>query len=129
MADQDRITGAGGTAPPDMMHAPVAGHHDADFARQVGDRFMHAEMRSAGDPPRGVPRHRPHAVPVAMEAMENHVADTLSRADAGWTAGASTRQLNRQYGAALDRSAGAFCRGVRLEKFPRAVASDRSAHP
>ncbi|MCY4592254.1 MAG: helix-turn-helix domain-containing protein [Alphaproteobacteria bacterium] len=58
----------------------------------------------------------PHAVLAAIEAMENHIADPLSLAEPGQNAGASTRQLNRQFGAGLDRSAGAFYRDLRLEK-------------
>ena len=118
--DRDRVTCAGGTAPLDMMHALIAEHHGADFARRVSDWFMHTDVRPAGGPQRAGLAERygtgRRAVPAAMEAMENHIADPLPLAELGQIAGVGVRQLNRQFNAGLGRSAWAFYRDLRLEK-------------
>ena len=120
VVDRDRMTCAGGTAPLDMMHALIAEHHGADFARQVSDWFMHTDVRPAGGPQRAGLAQRygtnRRAVLAAIEAMENHVADPLPLAGLARLAGVGTRQLNRQFRAALGRSTGAFYRDLRLEK-------------
>ena len=120
VVDRDRITCAGGTAPLDMMHALIAEHRGAHFARKVSDWFMHTDVRPAGGPQRAGLAERygtsRHAVLAAIEAMENHIADPLPLADLGQIAGVSARHLNRQFGAGLGRSAGAFYRDLRLEK-------------
>ena len=120
VVDRDRITCAGGTAPLDMMHALIAEHHGADFARRVSDWFLHTEIRPAGGPQRSGLAERygtsRHAVLAAIEAMENHIADPLPLADLGRVVGVSARHLNRQFNAGLGRSAGAFYRELRLEK-------------
>ena len=120
VVDRDRITCAGGTAPLDMMHALIAEHHGADFARKVSDWFMHTDVRPAGGPQRAGLAERygtsRHAVLAAIEAMENHIADPLLPGDLGQVVGVSARHLNRQFHAALGCSAGAFYRNLRLEK-------------
>lgn len=120
VVDRDRITCAGGTAPLDMMHALIAEQHGPDFARKVSDWFMHTDVRPAGGPQRaGLAQrygtNRP-AVLAAIEAMENHIADPLTLSDLAQLAGVSVRQLNRQFRAGLDCSAGSFYRDLRLEK-------------
>ena len=120
VVDRDRITCAGGTAPLDMMHALIAEHHGADFARRVSDWFMHTEVRPAGGPQRAGLAQRygtsRHAVLAAVEAMENHIADPLPLAGLARVAGVGVRQLNRQFRAGLGRSPGAFYRDLRLGK-------------
>ncbi len=120
VVDRDRMTCAGGTAPLDMMHALIAEHHGADFARKVSDWFMHTEVRPAGGPQRAGLAQRygtnRHAVLAAIEAMENHIADPLPLPDLARMAGVGVRQLNRQFRAGLGRSTGAFYRNLRLEK-------------
>lgn len=120
VVDRERITCAGGTAPLDMMHALIAEHHGADFARKVSDWFMHTDVRPAGGPQRAGLAERygtsRHAVLAAIEAMENHIADPLPLGDLGQVVGVSARHLNRQFHAALACSAGAFYRNLRLEK-------------
>ena len=120
VVDRERITCAGGTAPLDMMHALIAEHHGADFARKVSDWFMHTDVRPAGGPQRAGLAERygtsRHAVLAAIEAMENHIADPLPLGDLGQVVGVSARHLNRQFHAALGCSAGAFYRDLRLEK-------------
>ena len=120
VVDRDRMTCAGGTAPLDMMHALIAEHHGADFARRVSDWFMHTEVRPAGGPQRAGLAQRygtsRHAVLAAVEAMENHIADPLPLAGLARVAGVGVRQLNRQFRAGLGRSPGAVYRDLRLEK-------------
>ena len=120
VVDRDRITCAGGTAPLDMMHALIAEHHGADFARKVSDWFMHTDVRPAGGPQRAGLAERygtsRRAVLAAIEAMENHIADPLPLAELGQIAGVSPRHLNRQFSAGLGRSAAAFYRDLRLDK-------------
>ena len=120
VVDRDRMTCAGGTAPLDMMHALIAEHHGTDFARRVSDWFMHPDVRPAGGPQRAGLAQRygtnRHAVLAAIEIMENHIADPLPLSDLAQLVGVSARHLNRQFGAGLGRSAGAFYRDLRLDK-------------
>ena len=120
VVDRDRMTCAGGTAPLDMMHALIAEHHGTDFARRVSDWFMHTDVRPAGGPQRAGLAQRygtnRHAVLAAIEIMENHIADPLPLSDLAQLVGVSARHLNRQFGAGLGRSAGAFYRNLRLDK-------------
>ena len=120
VVDRERITCAGGTAPLDMMHALIAEHRGADFARKVSDWFMHTDVRPAGGPQRAGLAERygtgRHVVLAAIEAMENHIADPLPLADLSRVVGVSARHLNRQFRAGLGQSAGAFYRDLRLEK-------------
>lgn len=120
VVDRDRMTCAGGTAPLDMMHALIAGHHGPDFARKISDWFMHTDVRPASGPQRAGLAQRygtnRHVVLAAIEAMENHVADPLPLSGLAQVAGVSVRQLNRQFRAGLGRSAGALYRDLRLEK-------------
>ena len=129
--DRDRLTCAGGTAALDMMHALIARHHGARFAREVSDWFLHADVRTSADPQRSGPAERWGAVPptllAALEAMENHVGDPLELAQLAAVAGVGTRQLNRLCRAHFETSVGALYRRVRLEK-ARALL-ERSALP
>ena len=118
--DRDRLTCAGGTAPLDMMHALISEHHGAEFARRVSDWFMHTDVRPAGGPQRAGLAQRygttRRTVLAAIEIMENHIADPLTLADLARVVSVSARHLNREFGAGLGRSAGAFYRDLRLEK-------------
>ena len=120
VVDRDRITCAGGTAPLDMMHALIAGHHGPDFARRVSDWFMHTDVRPAGGPQRAGLAQRygtnRRAVLAAIEVMENRIADPLALSELARAVGVSARHLNRQFSAGLGRGAGAFYRDLRLDK-------------
>ena len=80
--DRDRVTCAGGTAPLDLMHALIARHHGAPFARLVSDWFMHTEIRPSIGPQRGGLVERVGstnaAILDAVDAMESHVAEPIS---------------------------------------------------
>ncbi len=118
--DRDRITCAGGIAPLDMVHALLTEHHGSGFARQVSDWFMHTEIRPSGGPQRAglVERYgtTSAAVILAIEAMENHVADPLDLGQLSGFAGLGRRQLNRLFRDKLGRSTMVFYRDLRLEK-------------
>jgi transcriptional regulator GlxA family with amidase domain len=117
--DRDRVTCAGGTAPMDLMHALIAGHHGTDFARRVSDWFLHTEVRPAGGAQRAGLVERlgtaNRAVVDAVAAMENHVGDPLDLGQLARTAGVGPRQLNRLFREKLGLSTMAFYRHLRLE--------------
>lgn len=118
--DRDRVTCAGGTAPVDMMHALIAGHHGARFAQLVSDWFLHTEIRPPVGPQRGGLATRVGttnaAVLQAVAAMESHVADPVALGDLAAAAGVSTRQINRLFHAVLGRSTMQVYIELRLEK-------------
>ena len=118
--DRDRVTCAGGTAPVDMMHALIAGHHGARFAQLVSDWFLHTEIRPPVGPQRGGMASRigttNAAVLQAVAAMESHVADPVTLGDLAAASGVSARQLNRLFHAALGRSTMQVYIELRLEK-------------
>jgi transcriptional regulator GlxA family with amidase domain len=118
--DRDRVTCAGGTAPMDLMHALIARHHGARFARQVSDWFLHTDIRPSGGPQRAglVERHGTTnaALLDAITAMESHVADPLDLAQLARFAGVGPRQLNRLFRQRLGSSTMDYYRRLRLEK-------------
>lgn len=118
--DRDRLTCAGGIAPLDMMHALLSEHHSAGFAREVSDWFMHTEIRPAGGPQRAglVERYGTTnpAIILTIEAMTNHVADTLSLEQLADLSNVSSRQLNRLFREKLGKSTMSFYRDLRLDK-------------
>jgi transcriptional regulator GlxA family with amidase domain len=118
--DRDRVTCAGGTAALDMMHALIAGHQGAVFARQVSDWFMHTDIRPAIGPQRAGLVERIGttnlAVLDAVEAMEAHVADPMTLDQLAVAASVSPRQLNRLFRQKLGRATMRFYRDLRLDK-------------
>ena len=118
--DRDRVTCAGGTAPLDLMHALIARHHGAPFARLVSDWFMHTEVRPSAGPQRAglVERVGSNIAAIldAVEMMENHVADPVTLNDLAAVAEVSPRQLNRLFRDKLGRSTMGYYRDLRLEK-------------
>ncbi len=118
--DRDRITCAGGIAALDMMHAFITEHCGLEFARRVSDWFMHTEIRASSEPQRAglVERYATTCGPVidAIEAMENHIADTLDLQQLARLSGVSPRQLNRLFQQKMGRSTISFYRHIRLQK-------------
>jgi transcriptional regulator GlxA family with amidase domain len=117
--DRDRVTCAGGTAPLDLMHALIAGHHAAGFARRVSDWFLHTEVRPPGGAQRAGLVERlgttTRAVVDAVAAMENHIGDPLDLGQLARAAGVGPRQLNRLFREKLGLSTMAYYRQLRLE--------------
>ncbi len=123
--DRGRVTCGGGTAPLDLMHALISGHHGRVFARLVSDWFLHTDIRAAAAPQRGglaerVGSHSPHMLE-AVSAMENHIADPLTLKQLALVAGVSGRHLNRLFTEALGRSVMEYYRDLRLEVAQRLV--------
>ena len=118
--DRDRFTCAGGIAPLDMMHALLTKHHGPAFARQVSDWFMHTDVRSASGPQRSglVERYGTNNPPIilAIEAMENHIADPLELTQLAKLSQISPRQLNRLFRSKMGQSTMNFYCKLRLEK-------------
>ena len=101
IVDRNRLTCAGGTAPLDMMHALIAERHGPDLARKVSDWFMHTDIRPAQSAQRAslTERYGVHddRLTAALELMESHPGEPLSRADTARRVGLSTRQLDRLF--------------------------------
>lgn len=118
--DRNRLTCAGGTAPLDMMHALIAGAHGPDLARKVSDWFMHTDIRPAQSAQRAsvTERYGVHddRLVAALELMESHPGEPLSRADTARRVGLSTRQLDRLFAEKLGASYAGHYRRIRLER-------------
>ncbi len=118
--DRDRVTCAGGTAAMDLMHALIARHHGAMFARLVSDWFLHTEIRPSVGPQRGGLVARigttNAAVLEAVSAMEAHVSELLSLDQLADISGVSPRQLNRLFRDNLGSTTMQFYREMRLDK-------------
>lgn len=117
--DRDRITCAGGTAPMDMMHDMIAQHHGTDFARGVSDWFLHTETRPASGPQRmgRVARFNVtnRSVLIALEAMENNLAEPVTLTQLARFSNVSPRQLNRLFTQVLGESTMTAYRNIRLD--------------
>lgn len=117
--DRDRVTCGGGTAPLDLMHALISGHHGSVFARLVSDWFLHTDVRAAAAPQRAGLAERvgiqsPHIL-AAVGAMEDHVADPLTLEQLAVAASVSPRQLNRLFRDTMRQSTMDYYRRLRLE--------------
>jgi transcriptional regulator GlxA family with amidase domain len=125
--DRDRVSCGGGTAPLDMMHAVLAAHHGAVFARLVSDWFLHTDIRAAAAPQRAGPVDQHGAMSAhlseAVEVMENHIADPLTLSQIAMVAGVSPRHLNRLCVETFNRTAMAYYRGLRLDVARRLVTA------
>jgi transcriptional regulator GlxA family with amidase domain len=119
LVDRDRITCAGGIAPLDLMHSLITEYYGEDLAQRVSDWFMHTDIRPSGGPQRAgiTARYRTNSGPVvvAIESMENHIADPLSLSQLALVTNVSERQLNRLFGQELGQSTMGFYRFIRLE--------------
>lgn len=117
--DRDRMTCAGGAAALDMMHAFIAAEHGEEFARRVSDWFVHTGVRAPSDPQRAGIAERfsetNRAVVVAIQAMHDHVADTLPLSRLAARSGVSTRQLTRLFKIRFGIGPMAFYRDIRLD--------------
>jgi len=125
--DRDRVTCGGGTAPLDLMHALIAGHHGSVFARLVSDWFLHTDIRGAAAPQRGgvaerLGAHSPHILE-AVTSMESHVGDPLDLTQLALIAQVSTRHLNRLFVEAFNQSVMDFYRDMRLDTGRRLIRS------
>ena len=117
--DRDRYTCAGGVAPVDMMNAVLTKHHGANFAQKVSDWFIHTEVRPSAGPQRSslAERYPTATQPVilAIEAMQNHIADPLDLEQLARLSEISPRQLNRLFKDKLGQKTMDFYRQLRLQ--------------
>lgn len=117
--DRDRYTCAGGVAPVDMMNAILTKHHGVGFAQSVSDWFIHTEIRPSAGPQRSsLAKRYPSAtkpVILAIEAMQNHIADPLDLSQLGRLSEISPRQLNRLFSERLGQNTMHFYRDLRLQ--------------
>ena len=120
IVDRNRLTCAGGTAALDMMHALIAERHGPELARKVSDWFMHTDIRPGQSAQRAslTARYGIHdaRLAAALELMESHPGEPLSRADTARRIGLSTRQLDRLFSEKLGVSHAAQYRRMRLER-------------
>jgi transcriptional regulator GlxA family with amidase domain len=116
--DRDRITCAGGVAPMDMMHAIIAEHHGAPFAKKISDWFLHTAIRPPGAAQRmGIAesyRVSNPAILHAIEFMQNQMGSPPSLREIARYAGVSERQLGRLFKQEVGESAAHFFRKLRL---------------
>lgn len=117
--DRDRYTCAGGIAPLDMLNTIISEHHGVKFAQKVSDWFIHTQIRPSFGPQRsGLSERYPdatQAVLLAIEAMQNHIADPLNLEQLARLSEISTRQLNRLFSQKLGTKTMAFYQSLRLE--------------
>lgn len=117
--DRDRYTCAGGVAPVDMMNAILTKHHGANFAQKVSDWFIHTEVRPSAGPQRSslAERYPTATQPVilAIEAMQNHIADPLDLEQLARLSEISSRQLNRLFSDKLGKKTMEFYKQLRLQ--------------
>lgn len=120
IADRNRLSCAGGTAPLDMMHALIAEAHGPDLARKVSDWFMHTDIRPAQSAQRAslTERYGVHdeRLTAALELMESHPGEPLKRTETARRIGLSTRQLDRLFSERLGMSYAGHYRRIRLER-------------
>jgi transcriptional regulator GlxA family with amidase domain len=120
IADRNRLTCAGGIAPLDMMHALIAEQHGPDLARRVSDWFMHTDIRPAQSAQRAslTERYGVHddRLAAALELMESHPGEPLTRSETARRVGLSTRQLDRLFAEKMGASYAGHYRRLRLER-------------
>lgn len=120
IVDRNRLTCAGGTAALDMMHALIAERHGPELARKVSDWFMHTDIRPGQSAQRAslTARYGIHdaRLAAALELMESHPGEPLSRSSTARRIGLSTRQLDRLFAEKLRVSHATQYRRIRLER-------------
>ena len=120
IADRNRLTCAGGIAPLDMMHALIAEEHGPELARRVSDWFMHTDIRPGQSAQRAslTERYGVHddRLAAALELMESHPGEPLTRSETARRVGLSTRQLDRLFAEKMRTSYAGHYRRLRLER-------------
>lgn len=126
VADRDRITCGGGTAPLDMAHALISEHHGPVFAQTVTDWFLHTEIRPSGSAQRGglIERLGTTSKPIlaAVEMMEMHISDTLALDNLAQFSQVTARHLNRLFQDTFGKSTMAFYRDLRLDRAAQMIS-------
>lgn len=118
--DGNRITCGGGVAPLDMMHALIAEHMGADFARRVSDWYLHTEIGEPAAPQRAslaerYGLHHPGLLSV-LAKMEETIETPLDRAAMARIAGVTARHLDRLFATHLGTTFLEQYRRIRLQQ-------------
>lgn len=117
--DGSIITCAGGTAGMDLALALIARDHGEDLARRVGEWFVQSSPRAGTGPQRFAlaERHGTANGPLlkALQMLEDHLDQTLPRAQVAQAAGLSLRQLERLFTRHLGQSLSETAMAIRLE--------------
>lgn len=116
--DRDRWTCAGGIAALDLICAIVQKDHGEKLAIAVGDWLLQTKMRTGTQPQRMSVVHRyqikhPKLVQ-ALELIEGHVDDTISRSEISDILQISVRQIERLFREHLGCSLRTFYMDLRL---------------
>ncbi|MGB0846951.1 MAG: GlxA family transcriptional regulator [Thiolinea sp.] len=120
VVDRDRMTCAGGTAPLDMMHALISGHHGNTFAKQVCEWFLHKDIRPGTES-----QHHSMAtyyktnnasILSVIALMRANLSEPLTLDELAATANIGPRQLNRLFHDHMSSTTMAFYRDLRLIK-------------
>jgi AraC family transcriptional regulator, glycine betaine-responsive activator len=117
--DGNRITCGGGVAPLDMMHALIAEHMGADFARRVSDWYLHTEIGEPAAPQRAslaerYGLHHPGLLSV-LAKMEETIETPLDRPAMARIAGVTARHLDRLFATHLGTTFLEQYRRIRLQ--------------
>lgn len=96
---------AGGLAGVDLMLRLIGEQHGTALAAEVADQILHGAIRPADAPQRqnqtGMGRALPKMVRDAIALVEKHIAEPMTVPDIADALGASQRQLERQFRAAI----------------------------
>jgi transcriptional regulator GlxA family with amidase domain len=117
--DRNRITCAGGIAPLEMMRALIAERMGRDFARRVGDWFLHSQATEPDAPQRASHAERfgtYHAgLLTVLQKMETTIERPLSRKAMADLARVTPRHLDRLFQADLGAGFLETYRRIRLQ--------------
>ncbi|MEX2650466.1 MAG: GlxA family transcriptional regulator [Alphaproteobacteria bacterium] len=116
--DRNRFTCSGGTAALDLVLHMIALAHGQELAGQVGEQFIHEQIRGPQQRQRMTVQSRigvsdPKLI-AAIAAMETHLEDPLPLPAIARRAGLSTRQLERRFRHHLGRGPLRYYRELRL---------------
>ena len=118
--DGRRMTCAGGMAGMDLAAGLIAQSFDANLAARVGEWFIHPAPRPASGPQRQGLRERHRSagrrVLAALAAMEEHLDETLARAELAGRAGTTVRQLERLFARELGEGVAGHYLRLRLDR-------------
>lgn len=118
--DRDRLTCGGGVAGLDMMHALIGRDHGQELALRISEWFLQAQVRLGDVSQRPPLRDRagfghPRLL-AALDVMERHLREPLSRSEIARASGVSVRQLERLFSAHLKTSIDQRYMAIRLQR-------------
>lgn len=131
--DRDRWTCAGGIAALDLICTLIQRDHGESLAVAVGDWLLQTATRTGAHPQRMGVAHRyqlrhPRLVQ-AVELIESHLGDTLSRAEIAAILKLSVRQMERLFKEHLGCSVRTFYVNLRLDQAHQLLTQTSTALP